>query len=298
MTRKGMTLLELLVVIATIGVLMGLGLAAIQRARMSADRLKCCNQMKQIGIALHGYHATHGRLPPRLAVKYPSHLPEGALGWMALILPEMGHDSVYAQAERACRVEPNPLRTPPHDGARLVIPDYVCPSDGRYQPMTDVWGRTSGFASYLGVAGVAQVGNWQIWKGVFGDALGCRLSEIEDGSSQTIMVGERPVPDSLQAGWWYPVFVGSATGVVGPNNFMLVGSSRIVEDPECAGAPAPYRAGQLNNACDRYHFWSLHSGGANFVFGDGSVRFLPYDSSDAVLPALATRRGGEVVEAP
>jgi prepilin-type processing-associated H-X9-DG protein len=59
---------------------------------------------------------------------------------------------------------------------------------------------------------------------------------------------------------------------------------------ECPDGPYPFHDGSLTNQCDKFHFWSLHSGGANFVFGDGSVRFLPY-SADAMLPALATRAG-------
>ena len=66
---------------------------------------------------------------------------------------------------------------------------------------------------------------------------------------------------------------------------------------ECPPGPYHYQAGQIDNQCDVFHFWSLHSGGANFAFGDGSVRFLTY-SSDAILPALATRSGGEVTELP
>ena len=65
----------------------------------------------------------------------------------------------------------------------------------------------------------------------------------------------------------------------------------------CNIGPYQYGPGKLNNTCDDFHFWSLHSGGANFAFADGSVRFVTY-SADPIMPALATRAGGEVVEVP
>jgi prepilin-type processing-associated H-X9-DG protein len=65
----------------------------------------------------------------------------------------------------------------------------------------------------------------------------------------------------------------------------------------CLPGPYAYGRGRLSNQCDQFHFWSLHVDGAHFLFADGSVRFLSY-SADGVLPALATRAGGEVVEVP
>jgi prepilin-type processing-associated H-X9-DG protein len=68
-------------------------------------------------------------------------------------------------------------------------------------------------------------------------------------------------------------------------------------DPICSAIPLSFSYGRLNNPCDRLHLWSLHAGGANFAFADGSVRFLSY-SADSIMPALATRAGGETVAIP
>ena len=132
--------------------------------------------------------------------------------------------------------------------------------------------------------------------GVFSQSPGIRLSEITDGASQTLMVGERPPPDSLQAGRWYSSLYGLEPNP-GPDEEMAIPSPRWAQDFECAPAASRFGPGRTDNPCDRYHFWSLHPGGANFLFADGSVRFLPY-SIEPIMSALATRSGGEIIELP
>jgi prepilin-type processing-associated H-X9-DG protein len=302
MKRGGWTLVEMLTVLGVTGILFGLLLPAVQQARASAERVKCLNQLKQVGHALLNYEATQGRLPPKSNRRYPARDVDAALGWMALILPQMGETNVYRSAEIACQADPNPLRNPPHGALSAVIPSYVCPADGRLTPMTDGWGRTAAFTSYLGVAGTIKPSAKQVvgrvYAGVFGTIPGIRLTDIADGASQTLMVGERPPPDSLQAGWWYPVFGGDTRGWIGPNNFLWFGAIQLPsEDPGCVADKHFFGPGRLDNPCDRYHFWSLHPGGGHWLYADGSVHFLPY-SADPILPALATRTGGEVIELP
>jgi prepilin-type processing-associated H-X9-DG protein len=127
-----------------------------------------------------------------------------------------------------------------------------------------------------------------------------RIVEITDGTSNTLAVGERPPPASMLHGW---VYVGwgvggfgtldSVIGVEDPNPFQK-GAERA-----CGPGPFPYRQPVLTATpdCAFFQFWSLHEGGANFAFCDGSVRFLRYDAAQ-VLPALASRAGGEVVALP
>src|SRR6266540_4669361 len=139
--RLGSSLIELLVVIGVIGILIGLLLPAVQQVRESASRLSCLNNQKQIGLALHNFHDTHGQLPP-LPVRSPSGAdPNARLGWMALILPQMEQEALYRASADACRIDPDPLHNPPHVGLATVVRSYVCPDDNRLlAPLTDRFG--------------------------------------------------------------------------------------------------------------------------------------------------------------
>jgi prepilin-type processing-associated H-X9-DG protein len=296
--RNAVTLVEVLVVIGVIGVLLGLLLPAVQQVRSAAARATCQDRLKQLGTALHQFHAAHGQFPPMPTPKpFRSPDPNALLSWMALVLPELEQANLYSVSDRACRLDQNPLNNPPHVGFATAVAVFVCPSDGRYSPQTDQFGRTAGYTSYVGVLGGFDSTRHRMGSGVLAGPVS-RLTDVSDGTSQTVMVGERPPPDTLQAGWWYPALVGALKGHQGPNNLLGVGDYHSqAEDRECSRVNHRYGPGMPNNPCDRYHFWSLHSGGANWLFTDGSVRFLTY-SAAAILPALATRAGGEVVVVP
>src|SRR5207253_6722633 len=135
------------------------------------------------------------RLPPAPVKDADSRDPNAALGWMALILPQVDQAPLYGVAEQACRIDPNTLHNPPHVGLATPVPVYVCPDDGRTGPLTDQWGRTVTFTSYLGVAGAIIPSADHALVGVFGNHPGIRLTEVTDGTSQTVAVGERPTPD-------------------------------------------------------------------------------------------------------
>jgi prepilin-type processing-associated H-X9-DG protein len=125
-----------------------------------------------------------------------------------------------------------------------------------------------------------------------------RYADILDGLSNTLMVGERPPSADLWEGWWYAGWgcdgEGRADMVLGVRD----GSSGCyLSLTECPRKPAGFIRGNIKNNCDSLHFWSFHPGGANFLFCDGSVRFLSY-SADPLLPALATRAGSEQVALP
>ena len=113
------------------------------------------------------------------------------------------------------------------------------------------------------------------------------MTDIIDGTSNTALRGERPpspAPD-LDWGWCAWSAYDSSLAVVDYRNLIY---------PNCA-VPSVYGPGKLDDGCSAQHFWSQHPGGANWLFADGSVRFLPY-SAQRILPALATRDGGEVPE--
>ncbi len=127
---------------------------------------------------------------------------------------------------------------------------------------------------------------------------GVRITDVTDGTSQSLYLGERPPPGRLFSGNWYTLDLPDltlpyATGLVYSGTLFV--RSDVGFGP-CKG-PFRFGPGRVENPCDSRHFWSLHTGGANFAFVDGSVRFLPY-SADSIMPALATRAGGEAVSLP
>jgi prepilin-type processing-associated H-X9-DG protein/prepilin-type N-terminal cleavage/methylation domain-containing protein len=289
----GFSLVELIVVIGVIAIFLGILLPAVQNVRGAATRVECQNNLKQVALALHNYHDSHGRLPagpPSSTVnlfKFP------IITWMAFILPQMDQDNLWRQTEAALKGKPlNSFANPPHVGLATVIKAYTCPSDGRLSaPITDRDEITAAYTSYIGVSGGRRR------DGVIGQHPGTRFADITDGLSSTIAVAERPPPDTLQAGKWYTW--GHPDGVwgklYGPDEFMPAEGGIHFGDP-CVG-PIRFGPGRPDNPCDRYHYWSLHSRGANFAFADGSVHFLRYSARD-ILPALATRAGGEVASLP
>jgi prepilin-type processing-associated H-X9-DG protein len=294
--RSAFSLVELLVVIGLIGVLLGLLIPAVQRVRGSADRVQCQNNLRQIGLALSHHHAVHGRLPLSQEGGNPLRgEPEALLTWMVFILPGMDQGPLYAASVEACRQDRMPHQNPPHVGYATVIRSYVCPTDGRLlKPRETPKSGRAAFTDYVGVAGVVRLRSLQL--GALPGNLGPRLTDITDGTSQTLMVGERPPPDSLQAGRWYTsTYILEWVG--GPDASLLVNQYKWVSDWECAMAGTAYGPGRTDNPCDRLHFWSLHGGGANFLFADGGVRFLGY-SAAPILGDLASRSGGETVSLP
>nr|WP_029600926.1 DUF1559 domain-containing protein [Gemmata obscuriglobus] len=282
--------MELLVVLGIVGLLIGLLLPAVQKIRGGAARTSCQNNLKQIGLALQNYHASHGRLPdgvPQNALRRPP----VTVTWMAQILAQMDQAALSEGTERALVTHPlDPLCNPPHVGFSAVVKPYQCPSDGRLTAPVATRDRLSmACTSYMGVSGK------QANDGVMGQYPGVRLTDISDGASQTVAVGERPPPDTFQAGGWYARLAppnGYWGTLYGPDEDMP-----IINYPppgERCGGPFVFGPGRTENPCDRYHYWSLHAGGANFLFADGSVHFFRHAARD-ILPSLATRSGGEVV---
>lgn len=290
--RYGFNLIELLVVIGVTGLLASLLLPAVQSVREAAARTQCQNNIRQIGLALHNHHDSYGRFPPQPAKNQND--PNFSLNWMALILPEIEQNALWATTEEAFRIQPQwPYDNPPHLASASVVKIYVCPDDPRLlSPLHDRDGITAAYTSYLGVSGGQGYSD-----GTLGIEPGVRFADITDGTSQTLMVGERPPPASLQAGWWYSKMrpLGVWGRLYGPDDGMPVVALPIPGEP-CEG-PFRFGPGRIDNPCDRYHFWSLHPGGANFLFADGSVHFLSYSAVPIMVP-LATRAGGEVVELP
>jgi prepilin-type N-terminal cleavage/methylation domain-containing protein/prepilin-type processing-associated H-X9-DG protein len=292
--RCGLSLIELLVVIALIGLMIGLTLSAVQWVRASAVRTHCLNNARQLATALHNYHGTHQVFPPgHTSDTVPKTYHD--LGWPARVLPFIEQQLLWGRVEEAFRVTPSGLPyTPPHDAIlATVIPLFCCPADQRVQSTQLAAGTFPvAFTSYLGVVGIHQSRR----DGVLYVDSAVRLGDITDGSSQTLLFGERPPSADFAFGWWYRGWGqqrdGSAEMVLGVRERNTIG----VRYP-CPAGPYAFGPGRFDNQCDMFHFWSPHTGGAHFAFADGSVRFIRY-SAEPIMAALATRAGGEAVSLP
>lgn len=264
--KRGFTLIELLVVIAIIAILVALLLPAVQQAREAARRSSCKNNLKQIGVALHNYHDTHSTLPPGY-MRDPS--SEG-WGWSAFILPMMEQKNVYEG------VGVGQFNLDQVSGAKgganaankaagtTVIEGYLCPSDpgatgichndrrfndGNYRP---------GALCYLGNMGSNESYNGN---GVFNRRSKLRFRDITDGTSNTIAVGERDI-ETCRGGAW-----------IGVRNSNGQGARGIATSVSHGRAKINAIAWNATNRCGE-GFSSYHTGGAQFVLCDGSVKFI------------------------
>lgn len=285
--RRGFTFIELLVVIAIIGVLLGLLLSAVQRVRYSAYRTECINNLRQMGLALHGYHDAHGSLPP--GCSYRDGLdPYPHMSWQTRILPFLEQQALWEQAQKAFAEDRWFENVPPHFGFVTFVRLYFCPADAR-SFASDGFLRAAP-TSYLGNEGI----DLYTRNGVLYLDSQVSIADVTDGTSNTLAVGERPPSAQRNFGWWY---AGWGQDKGGSGDSVLGARERNVSSEGAGCPPGPYLfgPGRFQNQCDAFHFWSPHTGGgAHFLLVDGSVHFLSY-SADPILPALATRSGGEAV---
>jgi prepilin-type processing-associated H-X9-DG protein len=292
--QSAFTVVELLVVIAIIAALLGLLLPAVQKARMAAARISCTNNLKQIGLALHQYHDTMGSLPPGITPALQGErFPH--MGWLTRILPFVEQQPLWKVTVTAYEVAPAYPYRLPHLGIMMPIKLFSCPADTRAEDVHPTHNNLRvALTDYLGNLGT----NYKVDNGVLFWGSHLTLLDITDGTSNTLLVGERPPSPDFWYGWWY-----AAAGQEGSGSGDTVLGVRELHSPRdqytanCPPGPYHFVFGNVNNMCDTFHYWSLHSGGANFLFADGSVEFLSY-AADSVLPALSTRSGGEVVSRP
>lgn len=298
--RRAMTLVELLVVIAIMAVLMGLLLPAVQRVREAASQTACRNNLKQIGLALHAYHDTKGSLPPAYVcdVYYEPDALEIASfpgwGWAAHLLPHLEQAPLANQFQWSY-----PVEDPRHSAARIqVVKAYVCPSDLN-TGVFSVWSQhnhkialaaTNSYAACYGFAGsigeAAANGN-----GIFYRNSRTRLTDISDGTSTTLAVGER-ASWFCQAPWIGVITEGTVRTSPNSPNFLAA-----VEEAPVMVLARTY-VGPLNNPYSTlYDFYTPHPAAGLFLFADGSVRSLQYSLSAFVWEAIGTRSGGEAVSA-
>ena len=278
--ESGFTLIELLVVIAIIAVLIALLVPAVQKVREAASRTQCANNLKQIGLALHNYYDATRSFPPAFVGNpgtTPSNNAPPGWGWGTLILPYIEQGPLYTQINPTKNANPGVLTVPAATPLGLLcqtrISTYICPSD-RAPLLNDQRGFHA-YSSYGAVGGSNTTsGNSLNQNGVMYQSSKTRFTDITDGSSNTVVVGERAYgkssyyvsPSIIYYGAiWSGVF---ATGKDGSTMWTLTGGSEW----------SPNRGNG-----DHWNFSSYHERGAQFAFADGSVRVIP-DSLSLALP--------------
>ena len=355
--RRGFTLIELLVVIAIIGILIGLLLPAVQSAREAARRAQCASNLKQIGLALHGYEGTWGSFPMGYNFEsvrdgctngyHPSDPSTNStakgFSWELFLLPFLERGAHYNALNF------NRTWTSNRQGTAFsaTVSTFLCPSDGLATklPPPNVQFMQ---ASYAAVAGSTEVFVFTYSPptnadrcgildadGAFGVTAVSRVADIRDGLSATLFLGEssrfpnEPGDSSFNIGNVGGIWLGAAEGIQPPvwgdlristlaftvprlNAPPLIGPRGWDPGtglPDCLLSTSPLATDRPSWALDpstgqvpcvnlgQWGFRSLHPGGAHFLFGDGSTRFLRESINLTTYRALGTRRGGEVVAA-
>ncbi len=287
--RRAFTLIELLVVIAIIAILIALLLPAIQQAREAARRTQCRNNMKQIGIAIHNYHDIHKQLPPGAIMPSGFGASWDVMSWSVYILPQMDNTPLYdgLMAETSNNTTEFDRNTPGLAGTEVDA--YLCPSDVMGSINTVLNTQKLGHSSYVACIGSSLPGDNDFSRGAvsgcFGVNLDFRIRDITDGTSNTILIGER---DGANGSAGSPrvgsTWIGSEY-VGWPDRIFST-----TDDAHPVNQPSGFRAGTS--------FGSLHAGGAFFLFGDGSIQFIPESIDNTTWEALGTRTGDETVELP
>jgi prepilin-type N-terminal cleavage/methylation domain-containing protein/prepilin-type processing-associated H-X9-DG protein len=192
MKRRGFTLVELLVVIAIIGVLVALLLPAVQAAREAARRMSCGNNMKQLGIGLHNYHAALGSFPPEAIWNrcYPpvsQSTDQRNYTWITMLLPFFEQQALHSQINFRLPIYPQVLS----GSTKLIRSEQIqvllCPSDDRFPEQPHGFGTTS-YAGSMGWDDWDRGG--EVYAGVFPTKFPTRFGDIKDGTSNTVAIGE------------------------------------------------------------------------------------------------------------
>ncbi len=256
--RRGFTLIELLVVIAIIAILIALLLPAVQQAREAARRTQCKNNLMQLGIAMHTYEMSFEMMPPgTVNLTGPiRNLEEGYhMSWLVQILPAIEQAGLFGMINFNESVYA-PLNAGPR---AMVIVSFLCPSDNR---------QSGGVSSYAGCFSGDDVAIDVNNNGLLFLNSGVGYQEIRDGASNTILAGEKIVAAGFKdLGWMSGTMATLRNTEVPINAGWDIGGSRTTRNGSMAPLPAPSDTATSG-------FSSQHTGGAQFVFADGSVRFL------------------------
>jgi prepilin-type N-terminal cleavage/methylation domain-containing protein/prepilin-type processing-associated H-X9-DG protein len=338
--RKGFTLVELLVVIAIVGVLIALLLPAVQRVRGAAKRAQCSNNLKQIGLAMQNYHSATGSFPPGNQIFW------GA-GWATFLLPYLEQDSMYNQLDLnapmggpgSWNMVPNWIRLQSFQVSTYICPATPMPALAQTDPGDNGPGNWQQVGNYVAIMGAStsssvaadptgmgrvadcsnpdpiycNFGGFVASNGVIYPGSHVRISDITDGTTNTLLVGE-------QSDWGSDPGVSSACGIIPRYDLRAPVSYGIWVGAEQSNPPMQSNQGcgdssgstvtlrwpigmkERQNYNDGMAYWggwnkpiqSVHPGGANVLFCDGSVRFLANTTAWNVLKWMAIRDDGQV----
>jgi len=282
-TRRAFTLIELLVVIAIISTLVGMLLPAVQKAREAAARLSCSNNLKQIGLAMHMHHTDHERFPP-------SRLTGARATWAVLILPYLEQDNLYRQWSLGY-----PYYLQNATARTTAVKGYFCPSRRAAGGTTGT--SLSGDVPSDGSASInvpGALGDYAVsvdrsgfdtpttfapaMHGAFQLGAGLRFADFPDGTSSTLLVGEKHVPQGKDGqGWW---------------DCSLYNGDYDAASSRAAGRSYPLTTHPQDTG---WKFGSRHTGVVNFCFADGGVRRVPEWIDPTVLELLGMRDDGQVI---
>jgi prepilin-type N-terminal cleavage/methylation domain-containing protein/prepilin-type processing-associated H-X9-DG protein len=301
-TRLAFTLIELLVVIAIIAILIGLLLPAVQKIREAANRMKCSNNLKQLGLGIHNYHDTNGYLPYSVSPWPEGTPPTGAVlngrGWITETLPFLEQDNLFNKLEVTKNQAFFSGSADSLSGTNMqpwvttVLSLLRCPSDGLSPKATATFNYqwspiASAITNYKGVIGDNRMGgagtgapgdchNTPNCPGVFyrnSYQTKQPFAVVSDGLSNTFFVGEDVPFHNHHSALYYAN--GDYASCHQPLNYF----------------PNPP---QPDNWPIVMSFRSLHPSGANFLMGDGGVRFVKQSMDFTTYRALCTKAGGEV----
>jgi prepilin-type N-terminal cleavage/methylation domain-containing protein/prepilin-type processing-associated H-X9-DG protein len=298
-SRRAFTLIELLVGIAIIAILIALLVPAVQKVRAASARTQCINNLKQIGLALHSYHGRLKSFPPGYQTNVAadnSDLGPG-WGWAAFLLDDLDQGNLKNRLRYDLQIS-----DPANAQARVItVAVYVCPLELNPRPFTVVDGGGNpicdvAHGSYVAMNGVLGVSSDAFDNnGAFLRNYNMKIAHVTDGLSNTLFVGERCT--SMSNTTW----TGAVTnGIVPAQRYPLPADQLANAEAASALVLSHGSRDHLPNnplVFDADATASYHTGGVNFLFGDGTVRSINNSIDGLIYEALLTRAGNESVSA-